>query len=234
MSYPMFLYHADKPDGRLFYSFEEHKDLKGWHDTPAALEPDYVPPVKVERREGDGAIALANMGVVRVRYPAHFYRKGDPDNPITINSEEEELALDHDVWKDTWNPKAWDDSTPEPEPVPQSFSVFQGAGEAESFSAPKPAPVKVEPPPPPVRSLPDEARAALYKNTVDQLLPIIGDLGNVGQLRAILVAEHNNPKGERKMVVRAVQARLKELAVPDVVEAGRVNDAPEIPPPPAE
>lgn len=207
MSYPMFMYHRELAvDGKFIHTAEDFPTGEGWVDTPAAFAADYVAPPKRVVREGDGAVALESMGIARVRYPAHFYRKGDHDNPVTVVSEEEELALDHDVWKDTPDPKAWDEVKPAPADISGAFSAFVNP-DVQTDRAPAP------PPPPPVFVLTAEEKEKLYKATVAELLPMIDAVERVDQLRAIAVAEMNNPTAERKTIVRALAVRMKALKV---------------------
>lgn len=109
MSYFMF-HKVHAPDGQLFEDGVTPQG-DGWVDTPAAFEPGYVPPPA----EPEGLPERERRaGYVPQAFPSHRYRKGDPDNPILVQSAEDAAALDPAEWKDTPDPAAWVEQPSDP------------------------------------------------------------------------------------------------------------------------
>lgn len=109
MKFPTFAFHKEEaPEGRLVQN-QEDLDALGpeWVETPAAFDPNYKRPAPAV---ADGTVPqeMAARGFVPQPYPAHRYTKGGAQSCL-VTGVEEDAALDPDVWKDTPDPRAWDD-----------------------------------------------------------------------------------------------------------------------------
>lgn len=100
------------------------------------------------------------------------------------------------------------------------WTAEEKAAFAKGLSAtpqtPVPTPVPAAPPTPPPAPETDEERRTrhateLYKAKVADILPNIAQCPSIEKLDVVLAMENENPKGARKSVVAAIEARRAEL-----------------------
>lgn len=198
MSYPKFLFHREKAaEGQLFASEDDlPKDPTGWVETPAAFDEGYVAPPAPDTAEGSIPEDARRRGYVPAPFPSHRYKKNDADHPKTVNSQEEDDALEAaepGVWKHSPDPKAWaDDAAP--------TGTATGADLATGPDAP--------------HGLTEDQKAEFYAAKVADIVVKLGSVTGVGPLDELAAVEDQNPKGARQTIVKAIKARKAELAVP--------------------
>lgn len=209
--WPQILYHKDlAPEGKLFQNEGAlPKDMAGWVDLPAKFDPSYVePPASDIEEVGEDAAA---RGFVLVEYPAHLYQKGDPEHPREVKTPEAHAALEAaepGVWKDTYDPAAWDEHA--------DTAPAKPAKSAKAAKA-KAAPV-AEAPAAPVAGggvvLTDAQVAAFRKANIGVIAEQLEAITNPAALQALQASEEENPK-KRASVVKAIKARIAALSVAD-------------------
>lgn len=202
-SFPAILYHKDHaPEGRLFQSAEHvpaHDPL--WVDTPAKFDPTYKAPEELDS-DGDVGEEAAARGFVPVAYPTHLYRRGDADNPKQVATAEEHAYLEGaepGVWKDTYDPRAWDAVA-----APKAPKAPKAAAAAATTPEPDVPPALA------AVVLSDDQKAAFAKSTVAQIAEQLEGVDNPAMIAALFAVEQASAK-PRVSVIKALKARTAVL-----------------------
>lgn len=108
--FPTIRYHrTEAPDGVLIPSAEKLAELgAGWVDTPAAFDPNYVPPPPVAKRESPSAAVARRAGYRPQEFPAIRYNRLGEDR--IVRSAAQLAELDPAEWRDS--PAAFGDAPP--------------------------------------------------------------------------------------------------------------------------
>lgn len=185
-AYPCVRYHKElAPEGRLVRTADGEPTGEGWVDTPAAFDPNYVPPPPLDPNVVTSD--AVRPGYVPQRFPACRY---DGNGNIQLVKTQEEA--------DTLDPRQWKDS-------PAAF----GPDYVAPSDAPRPAPPAAEPP---TNAEIERQKAELFAATVPVIVERIEAISDVSTLATIRAYEEVNPKGARTGVLKAVDARFEELA----------------------
>ena len=201
--YPCVRYHRDQaPEGRPIRSADEEEELgAGWVDTPAAFRPGYVRLTK-DPPEGTPFESYVAPATPPIPYPAMRYSRTGETR--VINSPVEE--------QDGWHDHPW-------------TAAELGTLPASKPPGPSGPGTATAPPPPSVDDDQDETvmplgtaetdgpqADALFSVTVAQVEQVLSDIRDPLELDAITAREQRNPRGPRKGVLNAIQAR-RELLV---------------------
>lgn len=192
--FPICLFHREEaPEGKVFMSQETLPSGEGWVDTPAAFEPGYVRPEPApDAMPSDEFVRRAGKPILR--FPAHFYRKNDPDHPFEVRNAKEYEALDKELYRDTPDPKAWADDA---DPLPGNYNTPPVA------TKPGQAPDNLAMPLSPLN--PDQ-QAKLWGARVQEIVVAVDGM-TLEQTKLLADAEALNPANPRKTVLAAIKAR---------------------------
>jgi hypothetical protein len=222
--FPTFRFHKElAPEGRILQTQADVDALgAGWVDTPAAFDPNYVPPAASVVDDTVPSDAYAQT-FVRVPFPSHrFNRAGES---CLVNSQDEADALDPREWKETPDPRAWDEPGADAtSPKAQlSFVPRPDAPSVEPSAAATPAPAAATPAPESgTLNSPSDAEAVaaqalaakareLHATPVADVLKQLEGCPDATFLRKVKEMEMLNQNGPRVTLVRSIDAAIKVI-----------------------
>ena len=201
--YPCTRYHKDlAPEGIEIPTAEKEAELgPGWVDTPAAFDPAYVP-LTEDPPDGTPFESYVEPAAPPIAYPAMRYARDGGERVINGPDQEEPGWQDH-----PWSTAELAAGQPMPStpPAPNGHST-----------ATEPAPATNEgtrePVEPPAAVTPAPEDDGLYRVTVERVEGVLSEITDAAELDDIAARESRNPRGPRKGVLSAIEARREALA----------------------
>lgn len=234
--YPRWAWHPTLArDGKFIANEAAEPAGDGWVDTPAALDPAYVPPPEVPDEEQ--VPDIAPPGYEREHYPTWRYPVSGGD-PYYVLDAVADSKLDRKLWKNSPDPTHWEEDHPVAATMPPVLDAS-----AQQQAAPKPAlPAKTVAEPPVQQASPAAAAAkaaqpvsqtaepteeeaekiaqknrddanALYAEPIAKLLERLEDCTDVAILERVVALELSNPRegGPRTGIVTPIRKKLAAL-----------------------
>ena len=204
--FPKIKYHKTlAPEGELVQSAEDEQQLvageAGWVDTPAAFDPNYVPPPPFVPDPN----APADQPSYRPKaYPAVRYNRLGEDRSVA--NADEDAALDPEEWK--WSPAAFADRGG----VPPAGASATPRGSAPPSGGPDAAPVDEAAEKKAAEEMAENART-LHSTPVEEVKKGL-DGAPAEVLARAKHLEALNPAGPRITLVKFIDSALKALDEP--------------------